>query len=148
MMAGQSLALITQGHTRKSIHKFPQLTFEEYVQKISTALRACSQRALARELSAAGADYSRMFSGNGNLKGAYSTEGHNPALVDASNHEVGELLEYLRRIRSSRRPKLSAKLKSRAPTIATAVNNLLTRYPTVKAKVRTFAMSYLKIQDW
>lgn len=148
VMAGQSLAPITQEHRRKSIHKFPQLTFDEYLQKISNALRACSQRALARELSTAGADYSRMFSDNEKLKGAYRSEGDDPPLVVAANYDVEELLEYLSRIRSSRRPKLSAKLKSRAPTIANAVNNLLTRHPTLKAKVRTFAMSYLKIQDW
>jgi hypothetical protein len=139
-IATRSSAGPNNRHGRKSVHRLPQLTLDAYVQKISHVLKTCGQARLARKVVAVAA----IGPTNGNL--LHPTP--SPVFVSTSKEDVKQLLEYLQSIRSGRRPTLKAKLKGTAPGIASAVTNALSRHPALKSKVRTFALNYLKIQDW
>jgi hypothetical protein len=127
-------------HSRKSIHQLSPLTFDEYLQDISRVLRACGQGRLARKL----AGVAQITATNGDLPQPDTGDRH----VTSSDQDVSELLRYLQDIRSADSSTVKTKLKARAPQIASAINSVLSRQPALKAKMRTFALNYLKIQDW
>ena len=106
-------------------------------------LRACRQWRLARELGAAADSRPPLLDADAGVIAAGAS-----AAAQEERGDIPALLEFIARARSMRRPSLSAKLKRRAPDVALKVNGVLSRHPRVKAKMRTLALNYLKIQDW
>ncbi len=132
--------------TRRSVHRLPEMSFEEYVRRVRTMLKRCKQRRLARILS--GAMESRQSTDGRNIHG----KGNGSPTCVANNDfkmraDISHLLRILERI--DRKDRIRIVVSKRiGPTLAQRINALVRQKPLLKAKVKAFLMDHLKVQDW
>ena len=136
---------------RKSIHRLPQLSFEEYVLRLCAMLRNCKQRRFARILAASAKSHQTGVKKLIDLKtagpGSSTTERYE------DERDISYLIQKLERIR---RERTSVRLKERikpvseqvVPALARRINNFTSQNPRLKKRLKAFVFDDLKIQDW